>query len=78
LCSQSGDNNPENGAINNFKLYLSEFVQVAVYKLSEAGQAIDGGDFSKATSVLSQQNADWIRDIQAALDKVIRLFTECS
>lgn len=56
-------------AINEF-VKESEFVQVAVYKLSEAGQAIDGGDFSKATSVLAQQNADWIRDIQAALDKV--------
>lgn len=56
-------------AINEF-VKESEFVQVAVYKLSEAGQAIDGGDFSKATSVLSQQNAEWIRDIQAALDKV--------
>ena len=41
-----------------------------MYKLSEAGQAIDGGDYSKATAVLAQQNADWIRDIQAALSKV--------
>lgn len=49
-----------------------------MYKLSEAGQAIDGGDFSKATSVLAQQNADWIRDIQAALDKVFTLFTHFS
>jgi hypothetical protein len=56
-------------AINEF-VKESEFVQAAVYKLSEAGQAIDGGDFSKATSVLAQQNSDWIRDIQAALDKV--------
>ncbi|KAG0598496.1 hypothetical protein M758_12G079200 [Ceratodon purpureus] len=56
-------------AINEF-VKESGFVQVAVYKLSEAGQAIDGGDYSKATAVLAQQNADWIRDIQAALSKV--------
>lgn len=41
-----------------------------MYKLSEAGQAIDGGDFSKATSVLAQPNANWIGDIKAALNKV--------
>ena len=52
------------------QFYESGVVQVAVYKLSEAGQAIDGGDFSKATTVLAQQNADWIRDVQAALNKV--------
>jgi hypothetical protein len=56
-------------AINDF-IKESGFVQTAVYKLSEAGQAIDGGDFSKATAVLAQQNSDWIRDIQAALKKV--------
>jgi hypothetical protein len=56
---------------NNFKFCLPEFVQVAVYKLSEAGQAIDGGDYSKATAVLAQQNADWIRDVQTALSKVL-------
>ncbi|KAG0621821.1 hypothetical protein M758_3G051100 [Ceratodon purpureus] len=56
-------------AINEF-VKESGVVQVAVYKLSEAGQAIDGGDLTKATSVLAQQNADWILDVQAALSKV--------
>ena len=55
---------------NNFEACSPGFVQVAVYKLSEAGQAIDGGDYSKATSLLAQ-NADWTRDIQAALSKVL-------
>lgn len=56
---------------NNIKfLFWSEYVQTAVYKLSETGQAIDAGDYSKATAVFAQQNGDWVRNIQAAIDKV--------
>jgi hypothetical protein len=43
-----------------------------VYKLSKAGQAIDGSDFSTATSVLgSTSDNDWIKDVKDALSKVL-------
>jgi hypothetical protein len=57
-------------AINSFKKE-TESVQAAVYKLSKAGQAIDGSDFSTATSVLgSTSDNDWIKDVKDALSKV--------
>ncbi len=47
-------------------------MQAAVYKLSKAGQAIDGSDFSTATSVLgSTSDNDWIKDVKDALSKVL-------
>jgi predicted component of type VI protein secretion system len=50
---------------------LSASLQVAIYQLSKAGQALDGGDFDNASQVLDEAlSKDWITNTEKALLKV--------
>ncbi|KAF6151204.1 hypothetical protein GIB67_037412 [Kingdonia uniflora] len=46
-------------------------LQSLIYKLSKVGQAIDNDDLKTASTVLGPStNADWIKKVQAAFDKL--------
>lgn len=58
------------GEVNSLKEETAS-VQAAVYQLSQAGQALDGEDFSAASKALGGNlNEAWITDVEKALSKV--------